>query len=356
MKLATRIEQLSLRHTFTISRSSRDVVPVVIAELTHDGITGVGEASPNSFYGDSAEDVRTKLSALGAWVEKINPLCYHDALNEAAGRLGGNRAALSAFDLALHDWVGQKLELPIYRLLGLDATRLPATSFTIGIDSIENMLAKVHEASGYPVIKVKLGTGNDVEIVRALRKETRATLRVDANCSWTAAETIEKSQELKALGVEFIEQPLPPDQLEAMEEVYAKSALPLIADENSIVPDNVPDLRRRFHGINIQLGKCGGIFAALRMIHLARAFGLEVMIGCMIESSVACTAAAQIGPLVDYLDIDGPLLITNDPYEGVEYDKGRLTLPERPGLGVVRKRSASEKNKESPSLQLDADS
>jgi len=337
MKLATRIEQLRLRHTFTISRSSRDVVPVVITELTHDGITGVGEASPNSFYGDSPEGVQATLSHLGDydWLETIDPLCYHNVLDEAAARLGEDRAALSAFDLALHDWVGRKLGLPLYRLLGLDPARLPCTSLTIGIDTIENMVAKLREASGYPVIKIKLGTGNDVEIVRALRKETRATFRVDANCSWTAKETIEKSQELKALGVEFIEQPLPPDQLEAMEEVHAKSALPLISDENSVVPDNVPDLRGRFHGLNIKLVKCGGLFPALRMIHLARAFGLELMIGCMIESSVACTAAAQIGPLVDYLDVDGPLLITNDPYRGVEYDKGRLKLPERPGLGIV---------------------
>ena len=337
MKLATRLEQLRLRHTFTISRSSREVVPVVIVELTHDGVTGVGEASPNSFYGDSPEGVQAALSSLADhdWLETIDPLCYHSVLGEAAVRLGENRAALAAFDLALHDWVGRKLGLPLYRLLGLDPTSLPCTSFTIGIDTPENMVAKIREAAGYPVIKIKLGTDNDVEIVRALRKETRATFRVDANCSWTAKETIEKSQELRALGVEFIEQPLPPDQLEAMDEVYAKSVLPLISDENSVVPDNVPDLRGKFHGINIKLVKCGGLFPALRMIHLARTFGLELMIGCMIETSVACTAAAQIGPLVDYLDVDGPLLITNDPYQGVQCDQGRLQLPERPGLGVI---------------------
>jgi L-alanine-DL-glutamate epimerase-like enolase superfamily enzyme len=337
MHLSTRVERLQLRHTFTIARGSQDVSPVVIAELEHDGITGTGEASPSGFYGEDTASVEAALLGISGWLTSQDPLHYRHVLEEASGRLGKNRAALCALDLALFDWVGRKLGLPMYRLLGLDPGRVPVSSFTIGIDSLERMAAKLREAIHYPLIKIKLGTKNDLEIVRALRKETRARFRVDANCAWTVAETVEKSRELSKLGVEFIEQPLPPEELDAMEEVHAKSALPVMADESSVVPEDVPRLRGKFHGINIKLVKCGGILPALRMIHLARAFGLKSMIGCMIESSVACSAGAQIGPLVDYLDLDGPLLITNDPYEGVEYSNGALKLPARPGLGVRRR-------------------
>jgi L-alanine-DL-glutamate epimerase-like enolase superfamily enzyme len=337
VKLALRTEGLELIHTFTIARGSEDVARVVIAEASADGITGTGEASPSGYYGESPESVTAALAGLAGWLEGANPLHYRHLLEEAAARLGPSRAALSALDLAVFDWVGRRLGHPLHRILGLDPARAPRTSFTIGIDTPGRMVEKLREAAGHPIIKVKLGTPDDIEIVRLLRRETRAVFRVDANCAWTAAETIEKSRELAALGVEFIEQPLPAGSLDAMEEVCARSALPLIADEDSVVPADVPRLAGRYHGINIKLVKCGGILPALRMIHLARTLGLKVMIGCMIESSVACTAAAQIGPLVDYLDIDGPLLIRNDPYRGVEYSNGSLRLPDGPGLGVKRR-------------------
>ncbi len=337
MKLTSRVEHLKLRHTFTIARGSQDVSPVVIAEVEHDGITGTGEASPSGFYGETTGSVQAALERIAGWLASADPLCYRHLLEEAAGQLANDHAALCALDLAVHDWIGRKHALPLHRLLGLDPKRIPITSFTIGIDTIERMTAKLREAAQYPIIKIKLGTKNDIEIVRALRKESRATFRVDANCAWTPRETIEKSRELAALGVEFIEQPLPSDQLDAMDEVHAKSALPLVADESSVVPQDIPRLQGKFHGINIKLVKCGGILPALRMIHLARTFGMKVMIGCMIESSVCCTAAAQIGPLTDYLDIDGPLLITCDPYRGVEYNDGTLRLPEGAGLGVTRR-------------------
>jgi len=339
MKIKTRIENLRLRHTFTISRSSEDVVPVVMVEVEHEGITGTGESSPSRYYGETAETVRSALESLEGWLATAHPFERQTVLEEALPRLSGLRGALCALDLALHDWAGRKLGAPLHRLLGLSPDRLPLTSFTIGIDTIETMVAKLNEAKDMPLIKIKLGTPHDVEIVRALRRESQAVFRVDANCAWSAREAIEKSHELKALGVELIEQPLPPDQLEAMEEVHAKSALPVFADESSVTPLDVPGLRGRFHGINVKLVKCGGIEPALRMIHLARTFGMKIMIGCMIESSVACTAAAQIGPLVDHLDIDGPLLITNDPYRGVEYLGGRLKLPPGPGLGVEKRTS-----------------
>ena len=337
MKLTSEVIDLQLRHTFTISRASQDVSPVVVTKLSHNDIVGTGEACPSGFYDESVETIVQALEDLAPWLQSESPVEYRHFLERAADKLGAQRAALSALDLAVHDWFGRRLGQPLYRIFGLDLRRTPATSFTIGIDTTERMLEKIREVPDFPVIKIKLGTPNDIEIVRALRKETEAVFRVDANCAWTAEEAIEKSSELKALGVEFIEQPLPPDQLDAMEEVYAKSALPLIADENSVVPEDVPRLVGRFHGINIKLVKCGGLQPALRMVHLARTLGLKLMLGCMVDSSISATAAAHIGPLMDYLDLDGPLLISNDPYRGVEYVKGCPLPLSRSGIGVERR-------------------
>jgi L-alanine-DL-glutamate epimerase-like enolase superfamily enzyme len=334
MKLRAYTADLHLRHTFTIARGSQDVARVVIAELEAEGIQGLGEASPTGFYGEDPDSVLRALDGLAGFLSGSDLLHYRDLLEGAAERLGTQRAALCALDTAVFDWVSRRFGQPLYRILGLNPMRLPLSSFTIGIDTLERMVEKVREARDYPILKVKVGRPGDVETLRALRAETRAVFRVDANCGWTVAEAVEKSRELKALGVEFIEQPLEPEQLDAMEEVYRKSALPLIADENSVVPEDVPKLAGRFHGINIKLVKCGGILPALRMIHVARTLGLKVMIGCMIESSVLITAAAQIGALVDYLDIDGNVLVTDDPYAGVENHAGRLYLPD----GWVRRR------------------
>ena len=334
MKLRTAIEEIHLRHTFTISRESQDVVRVVTVELSDGDLVGFGEASPSSFYGEDAEGVQADLQLLEELAAGADPLHYRDVLEQAAEILGDRRGALCAFDTALFDLASRKLGVPLWRLLGLDPARIPLTSFTIGIDTIEQMLSKLQEARDYPILKVKLGTPQDIEIIRQLRRETDAVFRVDANCGWTVAETIEKSAELKALGVEFIEQPLPPEQLEAMEEVCRRSALPVIADENSVIPEDIPALAGRFHGINIKLVKCGGILPALRMVHLARTLGLQVMFGCMIETSILISAAAQLGPLADYLDLDGNVLIRDDPYAGVENEAGRLVL----GEGRVRRR------------------
>lgn len=334
MKLRTAIEEIHLRHTFTISRESQDVVRVVTVELSDGDLVGFGEASPSSFYGEDAEGVQADLQLLEELAAGADPLYYRDVLEQAAEILGDRRGALCAFDTALFDLASRKLGVPLWRLLGLDPARIPLTSFTIGIDTIEQMLSKLQEARDYPILKVKLGTPQDIEIIRQLRRETDAVFRVDANCGWTVAETIEKSAELKALGVEFIEQPLPPGQLEAMEEVCRRSALPVIADENSVIPEDIPALAGRFHGINIKLVKCGGILPALRMVHLARTLGLQVMFGCMIETSILISAAAQLGPLADYLDLDGNVLIQDDPYAGVENEAGRLVL----GEGRVKRR------------------
>ncbi len=325
---------LPLRHTFTISRGSQEVAHVLIVELENDGIIGFGETSPSGYYGQSVASVREDLESILPWLKGQNPLEYRLLLEEAAERLRSNTQALCALDLALHDWIGKKFGQPIYRLLGLRAGPIPRTSYTIGLDTIPKMTAKLREFAAFPIFKIKLGTREDVEIVRALRQESRAVFRVDANCAWSAEETIEKSRALKELDVEFIEQPLPPDKLDDMEKVFGESALPVIADENACVPSDIPRLAGRFHGINIKLVKCGGLQPALKMIAMARALGMKIMLGCMVESSNACTAAAHLGSLVDWLDLDGPLLVAEDPFDGMNIAEGRITLPDSPGLGV----------------------
>jgi L-alanine-DL-glutamate epimerase-like enolase superfamily enzyme len=337
MQIATETFPLRLRQTFTIARESHDVVETVIATLEADGISGFGEGSPSSFYGHTAASVRTALAKVAPALGRADPRRFRHLLEGLLEDLGGDRAALCAIDLALWDWTGKALGVPITRLLGVDPARSPPSSFTIGIDSIEVMRSKTRAAKAFPILKIKLGTDRDLEILRALRQETRAVFRVDANCAWGVEETVEKSRELRALGVEYIEQPLPADQLDAMEKVYRESALPVFADESSILPEDVPRLAGRFHGINIKLVKCGGLLPALRMVHLARTLGLKIMVGCMIESSVGISAGAQIGPLVDHLDLDGALLTANDPFDGVALVDGRLVYPERPGHGAIRR-------------------
>lgn len=334
MKIRFQSFDLQLRHAFTISRDTTRIAPVLVVSIEHEGFIGYGETSPYGFYGQTVASVRADLESIVPWLERQDPAEFRLVLSEALERLGGNTQALCALDLALHDWAGKRLGAPLYRMLGLGRRGLPPTTYTIGIDSIEKMIAKMKEFEGFPIYKVKLGTERDIEIVRALRAESDAVFRIDANCAWSPEETIENSKALAELGVEYIEQPMAPDRLDEMERVYRQSALPLIADENSIVPEDVPRLEGRFHGINIKLVKCGGIAPALKMIALARTYGMKIMIGCMIESSNCCTAAAHLGSLVDYLDLDGPLLIGNDPFEGMKIDRGEIELSDAPGLGV----------------------
>lgn len=334
MRIAVRTADLRLRHTFTIARGSSDTVRVIVVELAHEGLTGYGECSPSSYHGQTPESVMDSLRELEPWLEERDPVDYRFVLEEAKARLEGNLQALCALDLALHDWIGKRHGLPIWKMWGLSAKAIPPTCYTLGLDSVPKVLEKLREFRDYPIFKVKLGREGDMEIVRALRKETKAILRVDANTGWTPAETIEKSRELKELGVEYIEQPMPPERNEEMAEVRAKSALPILADESSVKPEDVPNLRGLFDGINIKLVKCGGLQPALRMVALARTYGMKVMIGCMVESSCCCTAAAQIGSLADYLDLDGPLLIAEDPFKGMQIERGEIRLPDAAGLGV----------------------
>jgi L-alanine-DL-glutamate epimerase-like enolase superfamily enzyme len=333
VKIASKITQLQLNHPFKIARRATDAYREVIS-VEIDG--GIGEAAPAKFYGETvqtvASAVETLASALDGNLDQI-----HDVMAGIESTIDGNYAAKSAIDMALHDRLGKKLGVPLYKLWGVNPQKTPCTSFTIGLDEPEVMAEKALQAEAYPILKVKLGTPRDIEILQTLRNVTEKPIYVDANTAWTPKEAVEKICQLAQYGVELIEQPTKPDDIVGLKFVREQSELPIIADESVKRSNDIPALAESVDGINIKLVKCGGILEALRMIHTARAHGLLVMIGCMIESSLGITAAAHLTPLVDYADLDGNLLISNDPYIGVTLDRGKLTLPERPGIGVLSK-------------------
>jgi L-alanine-DL-glutamate epimerase-like enolase superfamily enzyme len=334
VKLSFARARLELRHTFRIARSADEFRESVIVRLEDGGIEGFGEAAPSPRYAQSADSAERAIAALeGTLLEPAGHL--EDAIGRASTLLAGERAALAAVDIALHDMLGTKLGAPLHALLGLDPSKTPVTSYTIGIDRPEVVAEKIREAEAFPVLKIKLGLENDREIMETVRAHTDRAVRVDANEGWSRDEALEKMRWLEGLNVEFVEQPLPAADLEGIRWLAGRTSLPIFADESVGVSGDIPRLAGAFHGINIKLMKCGGIREALRMIHTARACGMRVMLGCMIESSIGITAAAHLSPLVDYADLDGNILIRNDPAAGVTTLKGKLVLPEGPGLGVA---------------------
>ena len=331
VKITSEITQLQLNHPFKISRRATDAFREVIS-VEIDG--GIGETAPAQFYGETVQTVASALETLSLKLEG-NLDEIQDVMTGIESILNGNYAAKSAIDMALHDRLGKKLGVPLYKLWGLNPQKTPFTSFTIGLDEPAVMAKKALQADAYPILKVKLGTSRDIEILQTLRKVTDKAIYVDANTAWAPKEAIEKIRELAQYGVELIEQPTKPDDIAGLKYVHEYSELPIIADESVKRAGDIPALAEAVDGINIKLVKCGGLLEALRMIHVARAHGLLVMIGCMIESSLGITAAAHLTPLVDYADLDGNLLISNDPYTGVTLDNGKLILPDRPGIGIL---------------------
>jgi L-alanine-DL-glutamate epimerase-like enolase superfamily enzyme len=337
MRLVSSRFDLKLRHTFTISRGSRDVSPVVFVQIEHDGIVGFGEAAPSNRYGESVKTVEAFFAKVDVR-RYVDPFQLESILDYVGGIAADNTSAKAAIDIALHDWIGKKVGLPLHEYWGLDKQKAPLTSMTIGMDEPELIQRKVREAEEYPILKIKLGRSNDDEVIRAIRQVTNKTLRVDANEGWKTKEVaLEKIKWLEQEGVEFVEQPLPAGDLAGTAWIRDRVNLPLIADENSIRLSDVSRLQGVFDGINIKLMKCTGLREALKMVHTARACGLKVMVGCMIESSVGISAAAQLSPLIDYADLDGNVLISNDPFDGVKIIEGRLALPDRPGIGVIKR-------------------
>ena len=335
MKLHLHRFDLPLKYTFTLSRSSIDVQPTLIVELEEAGMRGYGEATQNLHYGVTISSIAEPLKRLRATIEACQWDDPAEFWQQLAPDLSAYPFAQCALDEAAHDLWGKLQGQPVFRLWDLQAEPRPETSFTIGIDTIEVMVEKLLEMPNWPIYKIKLGTPQDLEIIRSLRRHTDAVFRVDANCGWGVRETVENSRALADLDVEFIEQPLPRDQWDQMLQVKQSAALPVIADESCISEDDVARCAGCFDGINIKLVKCGGPTPARRMITQARRLGLSTMVGCMVESTVGISSIAQLLPLLDYADLDGPLLLAQDIATGVSIKRGCVRYAELPGCGVV---------------------
>jgi len=335
--VSTEIIRLKLKHTWTTVMSSSDFRDTLHVRYVRDGITGYGEGAPIVRYHETAASAKEAVEKVRGLLESGDPAAFNKLTDEAFHRIDGQYAGRAALNIALMDWNAQKLGVPLYRYFGLDAADAPITTFSIGIDDPAKTKAKVEEAAQFPVLKIKVGLDSDEATMAAVRAVTKKPLRVDANEGWkNKEEAVRKINWLEKQGVEFIEQPMPAEMLEEARWVRSKVHIPVIADEACLRARDIPKLRDSFDGINIKLDKCGGMLEAYRMIQIARALGMKVMIGCMVSSSCTVTAAAQLSPLVDYADLDGNLLISNDPYTGVTVKNGKLILPNRPGLGLVR--------------------
>jgi L-alanine-DL-glutamate epimerase-like enolase superfamily enzyme len=329
--------ELRTKHPFIIARGGQSDYRTAWVRLAdQDGHEGWGEAAPSKFYGETAESVAAALEFYGSDLPG-DPFNLEDAELRWATMLRGNAAARAALSAALHDLVGKRLGIPIYRLWGLDPCMAPKSTFTIGLDEPDRIKAKVREAEQFPILKIKLGTDRDLETLRAIREVTDKEIRVDANCGWTVKGAIRMLPILEEFGVTVLEQPLPPEDLDGLATITAQAKIPVIADESCKTVADIPPLVGKVDGINIKLAKCGGLREALRMVAVARAHGLMVMVGCMIESSLGITAAAHFTPLVDIVDLDGAALLANDPFVGAHIDGGQVNLPSAPGLGVRRR-------------------
>ncbi len=334
MKISLKKFRLQLKHTFSISRESHDFQDTLIVGLSLEGKTGYGEATSNPYYGNTIESMMAEITAIEKEIEGFQlttPEIFHAFLVSK----GLSNFTVCALDLAAHDLYGKLLDKPLYEIWGTNTKTYPTTNYTIGIASIEEMVSKMKETP-WPIYKIKLGTDNDVAIVKELRQHTDAKFRIDANCAWSAKETIINAPLLKELGVEFLEQPLKADDWEGMEQVMHQSVLPVIADESCIVESDVEKCALHFSGVNIKLTKCGGLTPALRMISAAKEMGLKVMVGCMTESSVGISAIAQLLPQLDYVDMDGALLLKGDIASGVQIESdGTVIFPAMGGSGIT---------------------
>jgi len=337
MRLSHQTIELNPTHPFVIARGGYAHHRNVIVRLTDDdGIEGFGEAAPNRYYGESVSTVIAALGQFKPVLERADPFSLESIETNLHRILRGNASAKSAVSSALHDLLGKKLGLPTYKLWGLDPSTAPQSSFTIAIAENHELERRVAEARDYPILKIKLGTDRDMEIVRIVRNAVPdKRLRVDANAAWTAKHAVRMSDFLADNQVEMLEQPVPANDIEGLRFVRERSRLPVFADESCLVATDIARLAGAVDGINIKLAKCGSLREALRMVHTARALDMQVMAGCMIESSLGISAIAQISPLLDAADFDGAALLSNDPYQGVTIRGGAIRLPDGPGLGAT---------------------
>jgi len=336
-KFETRIMRLNLRHTWTTTMSSSAYRDTLHTAYTRDGITGHGEGAPIVRYHEDAQGAQKAADSVRDLLLSANPMQFSKVMAEVFQRVKGEWAGKAAVDIALMDWVGQKLGIPLYSYFGLDPKDAPLTTFSIGIDTPEITRQKTREAEAFPILKVKVGLATDEPTIEAVRSVTKKPLRVDANEGWKdKEEAVRKINWLEKQGVEFIEQPMPAEMLEETRWVRSRVHIPVIADEACQRASDIPKLKDAYDGVNVKLDKSAGILEGYRMISIAKSLGMKTMLGCMVSSSVSVTAAAQLSPLVDYADLDGNLLIANDPFRGVTVEKGKLILPNRPGLGLVK--------------------
>jgi L-alanine-DL-glutamate epimerase-like enolase superfamily enzyme len=332
MELSLSAIDLPLVHPFTIARGTDEVAHSAVLRARWQDLEGLGETSPSSRYGE------TVATVLALFKNHIVPLDDPYAID--AQLAGLPAAARCALDLALHDLIGKDVERPLWRLLGLDPRNTPVTSFTIGIADLPATLAKVDEVRDHPILKIKLGAGREIETIEAVRSRYRGTIRIDANEGWEPETAVRLLAELERFEIEFCEQPVPAGRPATLRFVREHSRIPIVADEDAKDAGDLLALAGCVDGVNVKLVKTGGIRGALAMIHTARALGLKIMLGCMIESAILATAAAHLSPLADWADLDGPFLIARDPFHGLTYDCGKIVVPEGPGLGV-RERAAA---------------
>lgn len=330
LSISTSPLELPLVHPFKIARGEERVARTALVRLRWNGIEGLGEAAPTDRYGESVESTLHYFATHP--LAGNDPYRLDDLLHD-----GIPPAARAGLDIALHDLIGKDLGKPLYALFGLDPARTPVTSFTIGIADPETTLRKVAEVGEHPILKVKLGSGSAAEqigTIEAIRQRYRGIVRIDANEGWDVESAVAILRELERFDIEFCEQPIPAGHPEQLRAIRDRVGIPIVTDEDSLVAADLPRLYGCVDGVNVKLAKTGGLRGALAMIHTARALGMKIMLGCMVESAICATAAAHLSPLVDWADIDGPFLTAADPFAGVTYDRGKLVLPNGPGLGV----------------------
>jgi len=336
MKLGFKPFTLQLKHSFNLATSSRTTTAVMLTWVEYNGHTGYGEASMPPYLGESHESATKFLSSVDL-ARYDNPFLLEDILDYVDNIMPRNYAAKASVDIALHDLIAKITGQPLYKLLGLNPQKTPDTSFTIGLDAPDIVRQKVSEAAPYKILKVKLGRDNDREMVDVIRSCTDKPLCADVNQGWKNRDyALEMAHWLKGKNVIFLEQPMPKEQFEDIAWLKEKSPLTIVGDEGIQNLEDLLQYKDVYSGVNVKLMKCGGIRAAYNMMKTARIMGMKVMIGCMTETSCAVSAAGQLSPLADWADLDGNLLINNDPYDGVKIIDGKVTLRERPGIGIKK--------------------
>jgi L-alanine-DL-glutamate epimerase-like enolase superfamily enzyme len=337
VKLLWDVPTIHLRHPFILSDSQMTQRQVVIVRVLADGVEGFGEAAPSSYFGETCNSVTAVYNEAAPWIcENVADTPLEKIDGYLTRQFPSAPSARSGLVMAVADWKAKSLGVPLWQMLNIDRPPVRPTSFTIGIDTADTLRLKIKEADGFSVLKIKMGRGDmDYEILETIRNATEKPLRIDVNEGWTFDEAVQKIKWLESLNVQMIEQPLPKEEAARMPEIRRQSAIPLFGDENIRSIDDIGRWDKHFDGVNIKLDKCGGLVQAVRMLNDARARGLQTMLGCMVQTSVGIAAAAHLGALTDFIDLDGHLLIKNDLFTGIRVEKGLLAVTEKAGLGVV---------------------